>query len=430
MMTKKKLIIIIGLFTAMLICIRLLWIGFNMNHDFPQAKKGTLDLRGMILQEKGTVPLNGEWLFYPGEFIDPKSKKEPIVNRHSSWINVPNDWREMLADQRNSPFGYGTYRLQILLNQQMKQPLSLYFKEIRTASSIYINGEKVYEKGKASQNKKESVPDYSPFKINITDHMKKVDLVIHVSNFESYRSGGITKSIRLGTTTAIEKERIVSFLMQFMVSVVLFLHGVFALIIFALYKRKKEIIYIAITFFCATLSVLVDDDKLLLYIFPSIEFHWWFKLYYFSYVGSVFFLVLFLKKIGAMNLGRKLSTAINLFLVLCTIYILLLFQLNHISEMFLNTLLYALIMYFSVLLTPIILWGVATKRDTGFIYMLLGTISIGLNILWGAVKSRVFEMPYYPFDFILGVIFFAVFWFKRFFQVTKESQEFAAKLKK
>lgn len=430
-MTKKKLLIIVGVFVFIIISFRMLWIGIFLNQDDPHVQKGVLDLRKLNLQERSSISLNGQWLFYPGQFVNPNSNKDKLkMNNHHSWITVPKDWREAVTKERNTPFGYGTYRLQILLNPKTTQSLSLYFKEIRSASSVYINGKKVYAKGNTSNNRKDSVTDYSPFKINLKDHIKQIDLVIHVSNFESYRSGGITKSIQLGTTTATEKERIVSFLMQFMVSVVLFLHGVYAIIIFVLYGRKKEIIYLAITFFCAALSVLVDDDKLLLYLFPSIEFHWWFRLYYFSYVGSVFFLVLFLKKNGAMNLGRKLSVTINLFLGICIIYISLLFNLNHISEMFLNTLLYALIMYFSVLLTPIILWGVATKGDTGFIYLLLGAISIALNILWGAVKSRVFEMPYYPFDFILGVICFAAFWFKRFFQTSNESKKLNEKLKR
>ncbi|MGE8203154.1 ATP-binding protein [Heyndrickxia sp. NPDC080065] len=425
MMTKKKLIIIVGIFVFILISFRLCWIGMNMKLDNPQVKKGVLDLRGLDLQEVSTVSLNGEWLFYPEQFIDPKSSESEIQH---SWIIVPTDWRGAVTKQGDSPFGYGTYRLQILLNQKAQQQLSLYFKEIRSSASVYINGKKVFEKGKVSKHRDESVADYSPFELNLNDKLKKIDLVIHVSNFYSFHSGGINKPIHLGTAAAINKERTMSFLMQFMVSVVLFLHGVYAIIIFILYSKTKEIIYLAITFFCATLSVLVDDNRLLLYLFPSINFHWWFKLIYFSYVASVLFLVLFLKKNGLESIGRKLSILIHIFTGLCTIYIFLLFCLNSLPETLLNTLFFALIMYLAVILIPVILWKVATNKESGFIYMLLGAISITLNILWAVFKKHYYDIPYYPFDYIIGVICLAAFWFKRFFKATDDSRNLAIKL--
>lgn len=429
-MKKKNLIKIVGLFLFIIISLRICWIVIYMKWDDPKANRGVLDLRELRLEERSPILLDGEWVFYPNEFVDPQINNKKLVKLSHSLIKVPSDWRSLETNTGLSPYGYGTYRLQILLNQHTKQPLALYLKEIRSASSIYINGKKIYEKGKVTNSSKDSIPDYNPFKINIGEHLKEIDLIIHVSNFQSFYSGGITKPIQLGTVASIDKERTSSFFKEFMVSIVLFIHGVYAIIIFILFRRKKELFYLSLAFFCAAISVLVDDDMLLIYLFPAISFHWWFKLHFFSYVGSVLFLILFLKNSRKDSIARKFSIAINFFTCLCIVYILLLICVTDLSKMLINTILFALIIYLAAVLIPSILWKTVTKLNSGFIYLLLGAISLAVNTLWGAAKINFIEISYYPFDFIISVICFALFWFNSFFQITDDRKRLVEKLQK
>src|SRR5690606_3475408 len=74
----------------------------------------------------------------------------------------------------------------------------------------------------------------------------------------------------------------------------------------------------------------------------------------------------------------------------------------------------------------------ALRKREDVIFLLLGTTSVGKNIGWTLVDSRLvsFEMPYYPIDLLTAVLMFAAFWFNRFFRTTERTKELAEQLQK
>ncbi|MGE6258260.1 hypothetical protein ACQKCU_10160 [Heyndrickxia sporothermodurans] len=86
----KKLLIIVGVFVFIIISFRMIWIGIFLNQDDPHVQKGVLDLRKLSLQERSSISLNGQWLFYLSQFVNPNSNKDKLkMNNHHSWITVP-----------------------------------------------------------------------------------------------------------------------------------------------------------------------------------------------------------------------------------------------------------------------------------------------------------------------------------------------------
>ncbi len=100
----------------------------------PQVVKGVIDLRNWDFQ-KEVVSLDGDWEFYPYEFIEPGSihlKKE----NHPVFLSVPGFWNDVIKEGE----GYGTYRIRMLLPEGLNRPLAFKVSENGTAYTMYSNG--------------------------------------------------------------------------------------------------------------------------------------------------------------------------------------------------------------------------------------------------------------------------------------------------
>ncbi|WP_342539113.1 ATP-binding protein [Sporosarcina sp. FSL K6-1540] len=427
-MNKKKMIIIIGLFLLLLTSFRLLWLNHYMTSDYPYAEGGILDLRGVELPDDKAITLNGEWAFFGNQLIAPESLTKQFSGAKQQWIRVPGDWVETVSDDRNIPYGYGTYRLQILLDGQSKL-YTMSFKEIKSSATVFINGERVAEMGRVAETVESAIQDYRPFEVSIDGNLKEIDLIIQVSNYNVGHSGGIVKSIKFGNSASMKKDQMMSSLMQFMSATILFLHGIYVLVIFLVFVRKRELVFLSIVFFCATVSVLADDDKVLLYLFPSISSGMWAKILYLSYASSAFFLLQFCRPIMTRHSNSK-ARVFNLYRVLNLVYLLFIVSVLIDFKIVINPF-FSVIMLLIPMIIPLVILKKVAVSEAGIIYLLLATISIASSAIWGDIKNKLsVSLPYYPIDIILGVIFFAVFWFKRFFLATEETKNLAGRLQK
>lgn len=428
-MNKKKVFAIVGIFLLLLTSLRMIWFYYYSTSDYPNAKEGVLDLRGIELLDDMALTLDGEWTFYKGQLINPKSTDEQLSSLVQTGIAVPGDWKEELSNEDDSPFGYGTYHLRILLNESEKEQYRFYFNDIRTDAVVFVNGEKVAEMGHLDVEKNKVTSYFHPFEVLVESDQGEMDLMIHVSNYKAMKRAGIVKSIQFGTDVAVKKAQMMSFFMQFMTVVILLLHGIYTLIIFLVFVRKKEVLFLVFAFLFAMISILVDDDKILLYFYPTISFGWWVKLINLSYASSVFFVLLFFKSLWE-EYGVKRTLLPHAFKALIIVYSLLIVCTFMDYQRLVSYLLMGVLLFIPIVIPPVLFKMVSTGRS-GSVYLLLATVSLASSAVWGIVEARyIDELPYYPFDMIIAVIFFAVFWFKHFFQAREESKELTEKLQR
>lgn len=89
--TLFKYITIMLFIFAALVGMRWAWsVVFPVYDHQPRAVGGVLDLRGIDLENSPVLYLNGEWEFYPENFVtgDEFLEKEP----EASHVTVPGDW--------------------------------------------------------------------------------------------------------------------------------------------------------------------------------------------------------------------------------------------------------------------------------------------------------------------------------------------------
>ncbi|MFD1927803.1 ATP-binding protein [Sporosarcina siberiensis] len=428
-MKKKNVIVVIGIYLLILLSLRISWFHFNSTYEYPHAKEGVLNLQGIDLNDDTVLSLDGEWLFYQNQIIDPKKIEIPLISQNNTLINVPENWEGKLANEEQSPFGYGTYRLKIVLDENQEEAYSFYFKEIRSSSTIFINGRKVAEQGRVAERADRSIQDFRPISVTIDGKTKEIDLIIHVSNFDSSRSGGIVKSIKFGKVSSVNKAQLIGYLFQIIIATILLLHCFYSLIIFFLSTRKIEMLYLSSAFFFAAASILLDDDKLILYLLPSIGFSLWFKLVYITYASGVFFVLQFFKGVLHQYVeGRKWLS--YTYKILSISYVLLIasfiLEINEIT-----TVLFPIFMRLIPILISINIYKIMISSKASIIYFLLATISIASSIIWGSIKTnKLTSFSYYPFEIMFAVFFFAIYWFNEFIYTTKESEKLSLKLQK
>src|SRR5699024_1048663 len=145
-MNLWKIILLIVIFLLILSIFRTGWvIYYKTPEEQPHAVKGEIDLSEWHFTDNQKITLDGEWKIYPNEFIffeqDSNLKTEKL-------ITVPVYWRDKLFQKQEiETFGYGTYRLKIILPEGENQLYGIRANSVKTAADVYIDGVLVKEFG-------------------------------------------------------------------------------------------------------------------------------------------------------------------------------------------------------------------------------------------------------------------------------------------
>ena len=346
--------------------------------------------------------------------------------KDSTLMTVPGVWEERESSKGNQ-FGYGTYRLIILLDEDdVKQPYSMYFKNLSNASKVFINGELMAEQGRLTDKASEFIPDNQPFQILLDDVNGKIEIIIQVANYIDPRNGGIEGSILLGSYSTLIRELVLVYSLQIIMAVVLLLHGIYSMIVYFMYKRRIEVLFLALAFFSMTIATIADDEKLLYFILPFITYKWWSIITILSYILASLFLVLTFKNVIA---NSKLIWG---FVVICLSYATSIF-LMPLETTLLNMRLFLLIIFlFPAIVISFTSVKLVLSGKQGTIFLFLLMLSIGSSSIWGILKNTEWisipRYPYFSLEIILAVLFFAVYWFQQFFRVSEDNRRFALEM--
>lgn len=412
---KHKIFIIIALFFLALSIFRIGWIFYYKTPDHPQAENGVIDLSEWEFDEQDTITLDGEWTFYPQQFLNPTLDK----TMQGQLISVPNDWQDEFSDTGDIPaYGFGTYRLKVILPDEAPQQLyGILPKGITSAAKVYIEGRQVATSGQPSEDGSGADGMRSPFSGLFQPDDQEIDVMVHVSNYDMPLWGGINKSIKIGTDQAISKEANGSSYMQILVSVIFLLHALYAFFIYFMGRGKyqKEILYFGMMLAIHAFSILIDDDMPL---HLPIDLIWYYKLLLFLFLSTLFSLLVFIKHLFQVDT--------RFFKMLTISYILLAFGGFVISIQYLGYMAVAIVIFYIAALSFLFTQTIKTirKGHPDGLFILLFITSYTSNMIWGAlINFRFVEIPYYPFDFIISIIIMALLLFKRYMRLAKMNDE-------
>ncbi|PWA09444.1 histidine kinase [Pueribacillus theae] len=425
-MTKRKIFLFTSLFLLIITSFRIVWITSNLMPDQPQAKRGVLDLRKWDFSESPILTLDGEWEFYPNTLLTAEQIESHSFTEQKELIPVPRKWNKFIPNETNSPSDFGTYRLRILVNEDTKQLYGLKTPSIRTAYTVFANGHAIIANGHPSEKFNKHQANYTPDFASFTaGSNEEIEIVIHVSNYEFPNTGGITKSIKFGTDSSISNKNMLSIGLQVLMSVIMLIHGIYTLILFFLRPRKKEFLFFSLAMFCAALSIMLTDDKLLVAWLPT-TFEWTFKLARLSYAGIALFFLLFIKHFFPLYKKNRIIHFFSIFLITEAIFIVV----TPLKYTMLALPVFFILSALSYFAISIFILKILLKGTQQYLLLWFAAISTSSSVIWGIIHTSFFtyEPTFYPFDLIFALFTFSAYWFKRFFQTTDENEELVKKL--
>ncbi|WP_328010077.1 response regulator [Lysinibacillus xylanilyticus] len=426
-MQKKKIALIISLFIILLTGSRILWLHVFNNTDQPHAEKGQLDLRNWDINDGHAVTLDGEWEFYPYKWLI-SEEQHLESSKNAKYIQVPKGWSSSIQEGEITPYGYGTYRLKLLVNPEDNITYSIRVPSVRSSSEIYINGRRLAKSGQIGENTEKTVAKNIPITISFeANGQKEIDIIVQASNFKDPRNGGIVRSIKFGKEDILARETQLSINMQQLVAIVFLLHAIYSIILFFVGNmEERKLLYFSLLSISSMIYFLLgSDDKLLSYWFP-ISYDWAFKLVHLSMVGIGFSMLQCVKH----WLPQHVRKYIRLFSIFCGIASLLTIVLST-RYIVINQGIYLMILGIPIVITILTVMRESIKEIKSNIFLLFAILAFGNNLIWdGLLLIFGIKVIMYPFDLVITVACLAILWFKGYAKVHSETKELAIKLQK
>ncbi|ANS76799.1 hypothetical protein AWM70_21265 [Paenibacillus yonginensis] len=421
MMSIKKTCLILVTFLLVLTGFHLLWNAAHNPGDQPHVTNGVLDLRNWPLKDRPTITLDGEWDFFPNQLLRPQNGQIQIPD-NPELIEVPGNWASSFDG--DSAYGYGTYHLKILTSEELKEPYEILINSIKASSEVYANGEQIAKFGHPAETPEQYTPKDITYSAVLEPLDHQIDLLILASNFDSPAEGGIIHSIKLGTQSKADSERLYSVGFELVILVVMILHTLYMAIIYIFNRKQTLLLFFILLMLFSTLGISLDDDKLLLIWLP-INYFWFQKLRIISYTGTSLMLV-FITAFWFVEL--KWRKFFLLYIIPAGIFMLFTL-LSPFNPTNLDRLLFTIFISGTILGLPVPLFRYVIRTDSSAIFLLLAACSLTSSSIWGVLKGHnMAPLAFYPFDILFAFLGLGTYWFVRYFKSVRKTEELAHQL--
>ncbi|EHB65994.1 hybrid sensor histidine kinase/response regulator [Paenibacillus lactis] len=427
-MKKSHIVLFIGLLLVILSGLRVLWMELLPHQMQVSIKNGQLDLRHWHAEDSGVLLLDGEWEFYPSEWLSER-KQHGAGGPEPKLLQAPGQWEEALhrEGEEGTPYGFGSYRLRILVNPDNDLNYSVRLPSVRTASEVYVNGRLLAKSGQVGKTKEAYTAKNLPYSTSFTaDENGVIELVVQAANYVDSRSGGIARSVKFGSEEAVAQEMKLSVSMQTLGAVIFLMHSVYALILFLLGNREKRLLYFSLLTFCVTLPSLLSSDEKLFHQLFYIGSDWDFRLTNAAAIIGCYALLQctehrelpFWRRVYPAYAAATLGTAaVTLFLAP-----------HQIIKLFPA---YYLLGCVATVVAITAIFKKVFKDFKNHLLQLLSMFALVHHFLWTLYwRESGLSIAHYPFDLIISIGCLASVWFRDYFRMHAHTKEIAATLQR
>lgn len=435
---RKKIgnILIIGLFLVLMTGGRLLWHEAFKPAGQPHASGGVLDLRGRDMAQGKTLTLDGEWEFYPGVFLLSGGAEreasgqtgEANAGGEARIVRVPGNWNDDVRPGDSTPYGFGSYRLRILLDPDDRRIYGIHVPGVRSSSKLFVNGALLHASGQPAPDAGDYEASNTPYTAAFTaGEDGVVELVFEAANFSDPRGGGLVRSLKFGLNEEIQKERFLYVAMQQFILAALFILSAYLLVLYFIDRNRKLLYSSLLSLSVAFLAFNSAEDKLLLLQWLSIGYVWNFRILNLSLILLIYVMIrTWLNQREGVRHAR-LTAALR---IACTAGACLAFLLPVASQIALRN----WILVIAALPVLHVMLSAARKALRGAMSNMLfalAALALANHFAWWTcnfAKGMKLPFSFYPFDLILAIILFATVWFNRYIGLFRQQQALAAKL--
>lgn len=230
-----------------------------MGKPSPTAVKGSVDLQDWNFETDGNLKLDGEWEFYPFQFLDSNT----VRNAKPEYVMIPSIWNDYVTEkgQKMTGSGYATYRL-IVHTKPGHKHLGLRTKEQATSYRILINGKEYVHRGNVADKPEEFQPKTLPATVFFESDDSQIEIIVQIANF-AHKSGGVWHSYYLGSKEDIS--RFAGFIKETEVFLLgtLFIMTLYHIGLYILRRKDKSTLFFALVCLTMFLRVSTTGEKTL-----------------------------------------------------------------------------------------------------------------------------------------------------------------------
>ncbi|BAH46828.1 two-component hybrid sensor and regulator [Brevibacillus brevis NBRC 100599] len=423
---KSHILLLLGLLLIILSGARILWME-SFRDQQADIKNGQFDLRDWNAEGGDTLLLDGEWEFYPSQWLMDGRRQQGVNEKGPSLIQVPGRWNEALHTDKSTPYGFASYRLRLYVDPEKDLNYSIRVPSVRTASELYVNGRLLAKSGQVGESEDEYIAKNLPYSSTFTaDENGVIDIVIQAANYVDGRSSGIVRSIKFGSEEAIAKEIKVSVSTQLLAAMIFLIHSAYAFILFLLGDKKKNLLYFSLLTFCIALtSVLSNDEKLFHQLF-YIGIEWDFRLTNFALVIGAYALLECMnhRELPYWSRVYPVYRVMNFGIAGITLFL----DPDQVTMLFP---VYFLVAGIAAVITLITILRKLIKDIKGNLLLLFSFLALLHHFIWSLIwRESGMSLVYYPFDLIISMGCLATVWFKGYFIMHANTKEIAATLQR
>lgn len=265
--------------------------------DLVKVENGVIDLR--TYQFEKPVSLSGTWMFYPDQLINPSEFL--WKNQTPEYLEVPSPWNALMMNQG---FGFGTYRLTVLLPEDTYH-LGLKTEVIRSAYKLYVDGELIHIDGTVGSSPSSHEMRNVPASNYIKHSGGPMEIIIQVSNFDR-DIGGITQGITLGTQDQIQMLSVINYGLDFTGVLLLIGFGLYQLSFYFTLQKERGFLYSGLLPIFSGLTTLFRNQKVAAILFAFEDMELFYKLQLITAAVSLNFLALLIYEIGRSKFQRQM----------------------------------------------------------------------------------------------------------------------------
>lgn len=272
--------------------------------NYVAAVHGVLDLRNQPVNDK--IELTGNWLFYWNQLVNPN---DTAVIKDRLLVEFPFKWNGYTWRGKKLPaFGYGTYRLKILLPPK-HGALKLGMPDVYSAYRLYINSELASSNGTVTTSPKgfEAHWEYHAIDLPNSD---TINITLQISNF-IHSKGGISKPIFIGPAERIDLARHQAEGIDLMLTGCLLMGGLFFLGLYLLGSRDKAILLFALFSIVYSYRIIGTDNYVLHTLLPDINWYITARLEYMSLFLGIGLFGLYTSYLYPIDVNHRIVNTIN-----------------------------------------------------------------------------------------------------------------------
>ncbi|GAB1483001.1 ATP-binding protein [Treponema sp.] len=201
---------------------------------------GQLDLSTWDFNQHKILHLNGEWLFAP-YFTDELS----LGNK----VQVPGSWQATATSSLSSPYGRGTYGLNLRLPKGQSD-LAIYIPDEAIAWKAFVNGKLRMENGVPGTDYASTRVKRRSVVIPLSDAAEResTELRIQIANYH-YDVGGLINTPLIGKQTVLEQRRDAVPIMDGFLIGALLLGAIYHLFLYLIRKEDRASLLFALSSF-------------------------------------------------------------------------------------------------------------------------------------------------------------------------------------